>query len=387
MKKIFSLFLIVSLISALLCVPVNADSTQQFSDVNISIDLTGGIANVTGSFKSSSAWAGGYKVYLVSYREDDSIVGINTYTGPAITEGTNTFSHNFGGISNAQKVVAFVWTSDMRAICDPVVQFYRLKVLSIGNSFSQDSFEHLYKLAKAAGIQDVVVAYFHRSGCKLETHWLNAETDRSNSSNYYNKNDSDEWVTTRSTRLSAAVKDEDWDIITLQQSSGLSGMPDTFDPYLGNLITYLNNTKTNPRAKIVWHMTWAYAGSSTHSDFVNYNNNQMTMYNAIVNATTSKIKTNNNIAYFIPTGTTIQNMRTSYLGDTLNRDGYHLTVNLGRYAASMTWLAKITGMNIDNITWVPSTTAITSKELAVVKEAVKNALKTPLAVTQSQYTE
>ncbi len=40
----------------------------------------------------------------------------------------------------------------------------------------------------------------------------------------------------------------------------------------------------------------------------------------------------------LPTaGTAIQNLRTSYMGDTLTRDGYHLEVNTGRYTVSMTW--------------------------------------------------
>ena len=385
MKKIFLLFVIVALISGTFCVPVNADNTQQFSDANITIDLTGGVANVTGSFKSAAASNEGYKVYLASYLEDDTLVDVKSYPVNTITEGTNTFSHNFGQISDVQRVVAYVWTSGMKPVCKPVVQFYRLRVLSIGNSFSQDSFEHLYKLAKSAGIQEVVLGYYYRGSAKLSAHWTNAQTDRENQYNFYWKNTADEWVSTKAAKMSTVVTDEDWDVISLQQGSGSSGMANTFDPYLGNLITYLNETKTNSRAKIVWHMTWAYAQDSTHEEFVNYNNDQMTMYNAIVGAVNSKIDTNKNISYVIPTGTTIQNMRTSYIGDTLNRDGYHLSVNLGRYAASMTWLAKITGMNIDNITWVPSTTAVTTKALEVVKESVKNALANPYVVTQSQY--
>ena len=64
-------------------------------------------------------------------------------------------------------------------------------------------------------------------------------------------------------------------------------------------------------------MTWAYQADSTHSGFNNYGKDQMTMYNAIVNAAQTKIVTNDNIEIIIPVGTAVQNVRTSYIGDTL----------------------------------------------------------------------
>lgn len=37
----------------------------------------------------------------------------------------------------------------------------------------------------------------------------------------------------------------------------------------------------------------------------------------------------------IPTGTAIQNARTSFVGDHMNRDGYHLDLKIGRYTAAL----------------------------------------------------
>jgi len=53
----------------------------------------------------------------------------------------------------------------------------------------------------------------------------------------------------------------------------------------------------------------------------------MTMYKAIISATKTKILTNSNFTKVIPNGTAIQNMRTSFVGDTLTRDGYHLRIS------------------------------------------------------------
>ena len=73
----------------------------------------------------------------------------------------------------------------------------------------------------------------------------------------------------------------------------------------------------NPDAKILWHMTWAYQSGSTHSGFANYGKSQKTMYEAITGAVKSDIIPNGRINGFIPSGTAIQNLRTSYFGDTL----------------------------------------------------------------------
>jgi hypothetical protein len=195
------------------------------------------------------------------------------------------------------------------------------------------------------------------------------------------------WVTKNNTKLSTALAAKEWDIITVQQVSQNSGMPETMGN-LQNILDYVKANMPNKEAKIYWHMTWAYQQDTTHSGFPNYGSNQMNMYNAITGAVESTIKTNKDIAGFIPSGTTIQNMRTSYLGDTLTRDGFHMSYGLGRYAAAMTWAKFLTGESIDNITWVPATYKNEiSPYLDIVKEAVNNAYKTPLAVTNSTYTE
>jgi hypothetical protein len=42
--------------------------------------------------------------------------------------------------------------------------------------------------------------------------------------------------------------------------------------------------------------------------------------------------------YTFPVGTSVQNARTSYAGDTVTRDGFHMNYDLGRYMAALTWL-------------------------------------------------
>ena len=260
-----------------------------------------------------------------------------------------------------------------------------LKVLAIGNSFSVDAMEHLWNILMRMGYDDVFLGNLYIGGYSIDTHWGNIRDDLS--AYQYYTNDMGAWKVKNETKLSTALLSQEWDVITIQQVSQNSGMPETMGN-LQNVLDYVKANMPNKDAKIYWHMTWAYQQNTTHSGFPNYGSNQMNMYNAITGAVESTIKTNKDIDGFIPSGTTIQNMRTSYLGDTLTRDGYHLSEGLGRYAAAMTWAKYITGESIDNITWVPvKFKSEIAPYLDIVKEAVNNAYKTPLAVTNSTYTK
>ena len=106
---------------------------------------------------------------------------------------------------------------------------------------------------------------------------------------------------------------------------------------------------------------------------------------------TQKIMTNEEIEILIPSGTAIQNARTSYLGDNLNRDGTHLDYAIGRYIAALTFFAAVTDTDISAIEWSPvnvdDAADVDAAARAVAIESVINALKKPYEVTQSKYTE
>lgn len=259
------------------------------------------------------------------------------------------------------------------------------RVLAIGNSFSDDATSHLYQLAEDAGATEIVLGNLYIGGCSLSTHLNNA---KSNKAAYdYRKNTNGSWNTRGSTTMEYGIKDEDWDLITLQQVSGLSGIPDTYNSDLDELADYVLENKTNPEAKLGWHMTWAYQQNSNHGDFPRYKNDQMTMYKAITDTVQQKVASNEKFDVIIPSGTAVQNVRTSYIGDTLTRDGYHLSLNLGRYIAGLTWVKAITGWSIDDVAYTPDFAEVPSEYLPIIKEAVNNAVASPYEVTQSSYTK
>lgn len=74
----------------------------------------------------------------------------------------------------------------------------------------------------------------------------------------------------------------------------------------------------------------------------------MTMYHAIVNAVKQEVVPYDDIS-IIKTGNAIQNARTSFVENPLNRDGYHLSYTMGRYVAGLTLVRALTGLGIDNV--------------------------------------
>ena len=203
-----------------------------------------------------------------------------------------------------------------------------IRILAIGNSFSQDAVEqYLYELFDAAGIK-VIIGNMYIGGCSLERHYNNSVSGKEVYA--YRKIVDGKKTNTPNTGLIDAVLDEPWDYISLQQASGKSGLYETYNPYLPSLISYLRENAPKKDFKLVWHQTWAYASDSDHRDFPKYGNSQMAMYEAIVSAARKALK-DNDFDVLVPSGTAIQNARTSYVGDKFNRDGYHLELNYGQF--------------------------------------------------------
>jgi len=216
-----------------------------------------------------------------------------------------------------------------------------IKILAIGNSFSVDAMEYLFPILKDGGYENIVLGNLYIGGCSLDQHWSNIVNESKLYTYYLNTEGT--WKTYGSMSVEDVINTEEWDYVTIQQVSQNSGMPSTFGN-LNNIVDYVASTV--PSAKIYWHMTWAYQSDSTHSGFINYSQNQNKMYEAIVSTVKDTVLSNPNITGAIPCGTTIQNLRTSYLGDKLTRDGYHLSEDVGRYAAAMTWAAVLGGVDV-----------------------------------------
>lgn len=274
----------------------------------------------------------------------------------------------------------------------PLCDGKTLKMLAITSSFGLNTTDLLYDIAKAEGCTDVVVGRLYASGCTLEKHVSFAEN---NTSGYtYTKNSTGQWETVEAASMLYGLQDEDWDIIFIQQSAAQSGLEESYMDYLDILLPYVNKNKTNPNARLIWNMTWAYQSDSDQNVFVTrFKKDQKLMYETIVNVLKEKILPRTEFSAIIPSGTAVQNVRTSFIGDTLTKDTFHLN-NLGKVIAGYTLYSVLTGKEVAEIKLdtvssydIKQPIQLTSEQKEVIVEAVNNAIRNPFEVTPSSYTE
>ena len=215
-----------------------------------------------------------------------------------------------------------------------------MKLLSIGNSFSQDAQEWLHQIAVANGVE-LETTNLMIGGCSLETHWSHVVDKQAEYYLEQNGKNMDRMVT-----IDEGLALDEWDVITVQQASHYSGQPQTYVPYLTDLVAYVR--EKCPKAKIYFHQTWAYEIDSDHGGFVTYNRDQGEMYRRICDCAEMAKKAVD--ATILPSGPVVQYLRENapefdYKNGalSLNRDGFHLSWDYGRYAAAATWYKVLTG--------------------------------------------
>ena len=246
-----------------------------------------------------------------------------------------------------------------------------IKILAIGNSFSEDAMAYLWQVLRGGGVEEVILGNLVIGGCPVSLHADHIASGAA--AYYYCKNTDGRWVWEAEQTFDRGLLDEEWDIITLQQASHDSGLPETYARQ-GEVIDYVNRRKRNPAARLYWQMTWAYQSDSNHWAFPRYGCDQAAMYNAILGAVKSEILTNLAYAGVIPSGVAIQNLRATPVGDTVTRDGFHMSESHGRYTVSLLWAQTLCGVDPDTVDWMPEVFAdVIRPDLAYLREAVKAA--------------
>lgn len=243
-----------------------------------------------------------------------------------------------------------------------------MKILAIGNSFSQDATAYLHAMAESGGMKTKIVNLYI-PGCSLKTHWENVEANRAA---YEYQRDGGEGGKTVS--ISDALKEEAWDVVTLQQASHDSGLESTYEPYLRKLSDYVARECGSARRML--HQTWAYEDGSTHPAFGTYRKSSEVMYRALCGAYAKAAEEIH--APLIPSGTVIQELRSLREfdcrrgGQSLCRDGYHMHLLYGRYAVAAVWYESVLKGNILENPFVPDAegAAASGRLLAVIRQTV-----------------
>ena len=154
----------------------------------------------------------------------------------------------------------------------------------------------------------VVIGEAETSGCSLEQHLCNleqAEADPSKGRCYTRFVDPATGETKPAT-LPEALAAIDWDVVTIQQSSPLSFLSESYQPHASRLIAAI--PKYAPGAEIVVHQTWAYREDSPLLEG-NPDLNHATMYAQLREAYRALADANG--FRLIPTGDAFETVRAS----------------------------------------------------------------------------
>ena len=133
-----------------------------------------------------------------------------------------------------------------------------LNILMIGNSSCYYYVEELYGMLNAAGIKANVCNVYY-SGCSLQQHWTWWKNGEAHCE-YYTTN-GDGRVKTEGVNLEWCLQQQNWDVISLQDSSDLYSAQDPMAEmearklYRTELWEYIK--EQFPMARYLWHQTWA----------------------------------------------------------------------------------------------------------------------------------
>ena len=307
--------------------------------------------------------------------------------------------------------------AETTAATEPEQEAKIMKVLTLGSSSSVDSNHMINLVAHAEGFdKELVIGTLYYSGCKLFQH---VQFLRANSNVY------DLYISSTQTpdapptimkevTMRDALRHDYWDVIVLQASGGESMSDDGFTNGNIQIIRkYVEENKLNPLAVYGWHTigvsstdpdliaTYPHTPNSYETSAAKYNYDRERMLTERTSRTERYIMSDPSYVYVITTCTAVENAITSYLGQKgIKRDYTHLT-DVGRLINSYVWYAKLAGIEqleeikVDAIpkAFLKSTVdksqdrILTDMEKAVILESVNNALKNPLQITQSQYTQ
>ena len=134
-----------------------------------------------------------------------------------------------------------------------------LKILMIGNSFSISNTRNMPQICDSMGLR-LELGSLYIGGCTLEKHWKNVENAKEGFAPYGYRLFKDGKQVTKGVpakiNIPEALKSEKWDIVTIQQGSHQSWIPESYSPYGDNLIKTIR--ELCPTAEIVVQETWSY---------------------------------------------------------------------------------------------------------------------------------
>ena len=260
-------------------------------------------------------------------------------------------------------------------------QMESLKILFVGNSFAVDTMEYAANIALSLGVEKVKFMTLYVGGCSIDMHYHHALEDAPAYTCYVNEGAG--WSSTQGCKISDAVKSDEWDFIAIQHGTNGNARYTSCECYenLSPLVDYLK-TLAPSHTKIAFNLTWLGESTRQHHEIISYRGNMALMRENLVKVTKAMVLSNPKIDLIVPTGTAIENARTSNIG-LLTRDCYHLSMDKGRFIAGLAFISTITGIDAGKIAWTPDNVDEYAVKVAI--ESVKNAQKYPFSITKSEF--
>ena len=219
-----------------------------------------------------------------------------------------------------------------------------LKVLDIGNSYTDDATDLLPMITAASGsdISDLCLYKTYRGSGSFKT-WYDIYNDQDSTKSYTISKVMgciDANITTGKGKAGDgsffrdALENEKWDIIIIHQMSTYAPYYDVWNSteeggYLKELLAILKDKQ--PQAMIGFllvHSYWdGYSGNKEHSSYLRWQ---------LIANSVKRLCAEYDISFVIPYGTAVENLRSSSLNNEydLTRDGAHCGFGLCRYTAA-----------------------------------------------------
>ena len=233
-----------------------------------------------------------------------------------------------------------------------------MKILSIGNSFSDDAQRYLREIAKSEGV-DIETLNLCIGGCHLKTHAENVKSgDKAYFFHYNGDVEREDKIS-----LQEGIAMRDWDVVTVQQVSTHSFIEDSYYPYIYEVVDYVREKL--PNAKIYIHQTWAYEHGCPRSFEITDGKGAEFMLEGIRKAY-KRAKEEIKAEAIIPSG---ELMELLYLNGAskIYRDSYHASMGLGRYAVGLLWFKLFMGKSVLNNTLSTLDEEVSEEDLAIAR--------------------
>ena len=236
-----------------------------------------------------------------------------------------------------------------------------MKILSIGNSFSDDAQRYLHEIAKAEGVE-IETLNLCIGGCSLETHASHVKDGAKAYFFHYNGDvECGDLIT-----LQEGIAMRDWDIVTIQQVSVQSFKEDSYYPYIHEVMAYVREKL--PNAKIYVHQTWAYEHGCPRVLEITDGRGAEFMLEGLRGAY-RRAKAEIGAEAIIPSGELMELLRLNGASK-IYRDSYHASMGLGRYAVGLLWYKLFTGSDVSDNTFSEFDEPVSAEDLAIARGCV-----------------